>query len=953
MIQFIWDPEPQNTDHDHEIVCLGQHYSPLSKTQASTLPTPSNTAICSDGETLSNETQSSNNEKNIINDVATSKQESVDVATVAASSNTITAADTVSTSTPTTSSTNLDLQPLPPTEWPSDFLDDSGSRIWLTYRTSFPLIPKSRNGPSPVSIGGIFRGSGIDLNGFTSDVGWGCMIRTSQSLLANCLLLLELGRDWRRPNTPETLDPNEVRIISLFADDPACPFSIHNFVRHGEAACGKRPGEWFGPSAAASSIKALAQQYRSNKNNKVTTAEDKVEEEEQLPGRNKEKQLRVFISSGSDVYEKPFLQTAYDEKTKTFHPTLILLGLRLGIDKVNKVYWESVKAILECPHAVGIAGGRPSSSHYFYGYQGNNLFYLDPHFPKPALVPSKLTCEAIDTVHSKRIRLLNLSEMDPSMLVGVLIKNRNDWEEWKRHVKNSPQQAIIHISPHPVDLRRQSVSVSNDDDGEFIDVMLEPEEEEEGDALIEGDSKEIFLDSENTDAAATAKVAVTTQDEVIDETTHDRDTSGELLESNDEPVVVLPQSLDIPNTISSSVLISVEKIYNDDAKDLQSKEVRTPINSDTSSVFLRPKFQDSDYEYCRREEEPVVVVVKNNEGFPTISRDCTTKGGSNNNDDNDTNCGKEKRDDIDHDHVDNSFHDVGKEDVEAIQPTGTYQFTEKDEEGFQKLTVSLGRESIHEEADEVDIQSIDDTLTQSIVTAIAIKPTLATASVTTDSALASSPKDEKEVTAASTKTTMTTTTALAIPIPGGGPLIHSGMLGMDGTTNNTPKEGTYGGDFLEPSSHSSIEHVGIPTSYPSGVVMGAAVSSLSSTTSSEAVVLGPSSVSSSSIFIDDGYHKVFAPSSVTSTFSMSAYMVERPAVGEEEDDRGLVDVSNRSLLQQRPQGPVPMLSTSSSTVSISGLAQLSKNGMPGFQTVDSASVRRDGMRHGYDDWEYT
>jgi cysteine protease ATG4 len=34
---------------------------------------------------------------------------------------------------------------------------------------------------------------------------------------------------------------------------------------------------------------------------------------------------------------------------------------------------------------VGIAGGRPSSSYFFVGTQANSLFYLDPHFTRPAI----------------------------------------------------------------------------------------------------------------------------------------------------------------------------------------------------------------------------------------------------------------------------------------------------------------------------------------------------------------------------------------------------------------------------------------------------------------------------------------------------------------------------------------------------------------------------------------
>jgi cysteine protease ATG4 len=61
---------------------------------------------------------------------------------------------------------------------------------------------------------------------------------------------LTLIIDWRRSSA----QAEERKILSLFADDPRAPYSLHNFVRHGAQACGKFPGEWFGPSATARCI---------------------------------------------------------------------------------------------------------------------------------------------------------------------------------------------------------------------------------------------------------------------------------------------------------------------------------------------------------------------------------------------------------------------------------------------------------------------------------------------------------------------------------------------------------------------------------------------------------------------------------------------------------------------------------------------------------------------------
>jgi len=135
--------------------------------------------------------------------------------------------------------------------WPADFLDDMEARIWLFYRSGFPPIARS-NDPSvssAMSFSTKLRNLGAQ-GGFTSDTGWGCMIRSGQSLLANSLALLQLGRDWRVGQREQ----EHMELLALFADTPEAPFSIHKFVEHGAQACGKHPGEWFGPSATARSL---------------------------------------------------------------------------------------------------------------------------------------------------------------------------------------------------------------------------------------------------------------------------------------------------------------------------------------------------------------------------------------------------------------------------------------------------------------------------------------------------------------------------------------------------------------------------------------------------------------------------------------------------------------------------------------------------------------------------
>lgn len=351
--------------------------------------------------------------------------------------------------------------------WPSAFLDDFESRIWMTYRSGFTAIQKSQDPKATSAMSFRVRMQNLASPGFTSDTGFGCMIRSGQCILANALQILRLGREWRYQEQP--IAKEHCHILSLFADDPKAPFSIHRFVEHGAAVCGKYPGEWFGPSAAARCIQDLVSKY-------------------------KEAGLRVYVSGdGADVYEDRLKQVAMEDDGE-WQPTLILVGTRLGIDKITPVYWEALKASLQMKQSMGIAGGRPSASHYFVATQANNFFYLDPHSTRPFLAyhpssscsdveanappsaessssapsttleasaasasssttivpsdpstPSTYTLEDLATCHTRRIRRLQIREMDPSMLIAFLITSQQDYEDWKEGVRSVQGKSVVHV----------------------------------------------------------------------------------------------------------------------------------------------------------------------------------------------------------------------------------------------------------------------------------------------------------------------------------------------------------------------------------------------------------------------------------------------------------------------------------------------------------------------------
>ncbi len=59
--------------------------------------------------------------------------------------------------------------------------------------------------------------------------------------------------------------------------------------------------------------------------------------------------------------------------------------------QVNPRYIPQLLETLKWPQSLGIVGGRPSSSLYFIGCQGEQVLYLDPHDVQEVHIVSALS----------------------------------------------------------------------------------------------------------------------------------------------------------------------------------------------------------------------------------------------------------------------------------------------------------------------------------------------------------------------------------------------------------------------------------------------------------------------------------------------------------------------------------------------------------------------------------
>lgn len=253
--------------------------------------------------------------------------------------------------------------------WPPAFYSDFTSRIWLTYRSHYaPIrdVSLASLDTEPSESSQLSSSQSRRWNwpvggekGWTSDTGWGCMLRTGQSLLANALIHLHLTRgasrlnhniqkfliffaEWRRPlHAASSQDyASYVRILTWFLDNPSplCPFGVHRMALAGKEL-GKDVGQWFGPSTAAGAIRRLVHEFP-------------------------EAQLAVSVSSDGVVFDSDvYAASNFRSDTRRRHTTrprwggravLVLVGIRLGIDGVNPIYYESVKVRLFPPRSMPV-----------------------------------------------------------------------------------------------------------------------------------------------------------------------------------------------------------------------------------------------------------------------------------------------------------------------------------------------------------------------------------------------------------------------------------------------------------------------------------------------------------------------------------------------------------------------------------------------------------------------
>jgi len=250
-----------------------------------------------------------------------------------------------------------------------------------------------------------------------SDIGWGCTLRSTQMLLANCLLEHNLNKDF---NVFENniISKEYIDIISLFLDNHLSYLSIHNIV-NGPIKSTIIPGNWYGPNTAMYIISKL---FNNIKNTNINN------------------NLNLIFEENRVIYYHKYMKLL-DNKS-----ILIILPMRLGINNLNESYLNQLIILIKQKQFMGMVGGVKNMSYYFLGVEenNNNLIYLDPHYVQEYNLENDIK----NVYHTNKYGKINIDKINPTLAIGFYCRDLHSYIELCYNIKSllDYDEPIININ---------------------------------------------------------------------------------------------------------------------------------------------------------------------------------------------------------------------------------------------------------------------------------------------------------------------------------------------------------------------------------------------------------------------------------------------------------------------------------------------------------------------------
>eukprot|EP00045_Choanoeca_perplexa_P005386 m.45581 g.45581 ORF g.45581 m.45581 type:complete len:388 (+) comp13092_c0_seq1:79-1242(+) len=271
--------------------------------------------------------------------------------------------------------------------------EDFESKFWFTYRKEFPA----------------FAGTSR-----TNDVGWGCMLRSMQMLIAQGLLVHLQGRDWRR-NGSDAAQEFEAQLLTLFLDidDDDSPLSIHRLVAYTARRADLGVGVYHTPTAVAH-----AMSYHINS----ATFQQRLR-----AGLDSKSSLSMVVVVDG-LLSKQQLYDYLTDPTKA-SGLILLIPLKLGVERMDQAFQQRLQLCIQSNLCLGFVGGKAKHALWFLGYNGEDWLGLDPHCCYRALDQGNLSSQwgkIEDTYHTHKPTSVSQAKLDPNLALGFYCANCSD-----------------------------------------------------------------------------------------------------------------------------------------------------------------------------------------------------------------------------------------------------------------------------------------------------------------------------------------------------------------------------------------------------------------------------------------------------------------------------------------------------------------------------------------------
>lgn len=211
----------------------------------------------------------------------------------------------------------------------------------------------------------------------TDDSGWGCMLRCSQMVLYQAvIMLLNLN------------DSSKLELQNLFSDTNDSPFSIHQLCVE-KKKLNIELTEWIGPHLACHLLK------------------------------------KVFSkSSYIDKLDIEIIQnTIMNKNLEITKPTILFIPIRLGNQYIDEKYYHHLFFLFTFTNFIGFIGGKNRSAYYFIGIDSAlDLYYLDPH------ITQDLKYDKNIIFTQEQVKKINISFIDTNLSLCFTINNNIEYQ---------------------------------------------------------------------------------------------------------------------------------------------------------------------------------------------------------------------------------------------------------------------------------------------------------------------------------------------------------------------------------------------------------------------------------------------------------------------------------------------------------------------------------------------